>query len=179
MRSYGSCVVRSQIVAIFGQKSDFGDFSTSKNNTWVRRSAEKFSAWTTNINYFLQKNFHGHTTLRKISLRSSRGGGKGGFPPPWKSSPGFSQGWRGLSRHHERTNDAYLLKVGIKILTKWCLFFFTKSKSSNLSLLRWESLKSPTCSPQTSKSACSWSFSRGQRGLVFPFLPTFCLKTCM
>ena len=36
--------VKSQNVAIFGQKSDFGDFSTSKNNTWVRRSAEKISA---------------------------------------------------------------------------------------------------------------------------------------
>ena len=79
MRSYGSCVVRSQIVAIFGQKSDFGDFSTTKNNTWVRRSAEKFSAGGPNINYFLQKNFHGHTTLRKISLRTSMGEGR--FPP--------------------------------------------------------------------------------------------------
>ena len=72
--SYGSYVVKRQNVAIFGQKSDFGDFSTTKNNTWVRRSAEKFSAGGPNINYFLQKNFHGHTILRKISLRSCWGG---------------------------------------------------------------------------------------------------------
>ena len=80
--SFGPYGVKSQNVAIFGQKSDFGDFSTSENNTWVRRSAEKFSAGVPNINYFLQKNFHGHTILRKISLRSCWGGGMGGFPPP-------------------------------------------------------------------------------------------------
>ena len=83
MRSYGSCVVRSQIVAIFGQKSDFGDFSTSENNTWVRRSAEKFLVCTTNINYFLQKNFHGHTIFRKFSMKMHRG--EGPFPPPKES----------------------------------------------------------------------------------------------
>ena len=77
--SYGSYGVKMQNVAIFGQKSVFGDFSTSENNTWVRRSAEKFSAGGSNINYFLQKKFHGHMILRKISLRSSRGG-KGGSP---------------------------------------------------------------------------------------------------
>ena len=74
--SYGSYGVKRQNVAIFGQKSDFGDFSTTKNNTWVRRSAEKFSAWTTNINYFLQKNFHGHTILRKFSMKMHRGEGR-------------------------------------------------------------------------------------------------------
>ena len=82
MMSYGFYDIKSQNVAIFGQKSDFGDFSTSENNTWVRRSAEKFSAWTTNINYFVQKNFHGHTIFRKISMKSHRG--EGVVPPPKK-----------------------------------------------------------------------------------------------
>ena len=63
---YGPYGFKSQTVAIFSQKSDFGDFSTSKNNTWVRRSAEKFSAWTTNINYFVQKNFHDHTISAQV-----------------------------------------------------------------------------------------------------------------
>ena len=67
--SFGPYGVKSQNVAIFGQKSNFGDFSTSENNTWVRRSAEKFSAGVPNINYFLQKNFHGHTILRKFSMK--------------------------------------------------------------------------------------------------------------
>ena len=66
MMSYGSCGFKSQNVAIFGQKSDFGDFSTSENNIWVRRSAEKISAWTTNINYFVQKNFHDHTISAQV-----------------------------------------------------------------------------------------------------------------
>ncbi len=82
MMSYGPCGCRSQIVAIFDQKSDFGDFSTTKNNTWVRRSAEKFSVWTTNMHYFLQKNFHDHTIFRKSSTKIHSGDGR---PPPKES----------------------------------------------------------------------------------------------
>ena len=79
MMLYGLCGFKRQNVVFFEQKSEICDFSTSKNNTWVRRSAEKFSAWTTNFNYFLQKKFHGHTILRRIFMKS-HGGGKG--PPP-------------------------------------------------------------------------------------------------
>ncbi len=125
MRSYGSCDVRSQIVAIFGQKSDFGDFSTSKNNTWVRRSAEKFSAWTTNINYFLQKNFHGHTTLRKISLRSSRGEGR--FPPGnlVLDLARVDVGWQNFLRLREKWSIGgvykYLLELPREFIEKYRL----------------------------------------------------------
>ena len=87
MMLYGLCGFKRQNFAFFDQKSEICDFSTTKNNTWVRRSAEKFSAWTTNINYFLQKNFDDHTMTRKFFLTTSRGGEINGpiSPPPWKS----------------------------------------------------------------------------------------------
>ena len=81
MMLYGLCGFKRQNVVFFDQKSEICDFSTSENNTWVRRSAEKFSAWTTNINYFLQKNFMAIRLLEKF-LWEHRG--RGTAVPPWK-----------------------------------------------------------------------------------------------
>ena len=76
MMFYGLYGFKSKNVAIFDQKSDFGGFSTSENNTWVRRSAEIFSAWTTNINYFLQKNFMAIRFLENFFWECPGGNGR-------------------------------------------------------------------------------------------------------